>query len=184
MNLFRQTTLLAALAALSLSSLARAGGPAGRLTERLDLDAEQSAAITALFEEHRDYMSDGIEWRDADGNPNPEARAQVEAARRALDAEVRSILTAEQAEEYDALKARMERHKNHERRQHGMMRALSQLNLSDEQKDALRVMRAEHRSQRHRDREQFRADLERILTPEQLDELRAMREARRGRHHG
>jgi Spy/CpxP family protein refolding chaperone len=65
-----------------------------------------------------------------------------------------------------------------------MMRALSQLNLSDEQKDALRVMRAEHRSQRHRDREQFRADLERILTPEQLDELRAMREARRGRHHG
>lgn len=178
----RLPTLYCGLFLLGLSAAAAARGPADRLVERLDLDAQQQARITALIEEHRAYMAEDFEWRDADGRPDPEARARVEAARDALDAEIRAVLDAEQIEAYDQLKDRMQRHRARQRGGRQLMHALGQLDLSEPQKDALRVLRAEHRAERAFDREQFRNDLSSILSDEQLAQLAAMRE-RNGRAH-
>lgn len=171
----------AMLGLLFVSSLALARGPVDFLAERLDLSAEQAATISALFEDHRDYVHNEIQWRDAEGNPDPQAREQVRAAREALDQEILAVLDPAQAEEYERIKERRARHRAREHRGHRLAHALGQLDLSEEQKEAIRTLMAERKFQRMREGERFRDDLAAILSEEQLAELQAMREQRRAR---
>ncbi|RFF29210.1 hypothetical protein [Wenzhouxiangella sediminis] len=183
----RLTKTIAGLALLCLSSLALARGPVDNLAERLDLDEQQVATITALFDEHRDYMHNEIQWRDADGNPDPEAREQVRAAREALHQEILAVLDEEQAARFEQMKEHRER--RHARAGHDKRRgnrlayALGQLDLSDQQKEAIQTLMAEHRAERMHERGALRSELASILTEEQLAELETMREAHRGRRN-
>ena len=183
----RLTKTIVGLGLVCMTSLALARGPVDNLAERLDLDEQQIATITALFDEHREYMQSGIQWRDADGNPNPEAREQVRAAREALHQEILAILDEDQAARFEQMKERRERrHAGAGRGNRGGNRlayALGQLDLSDEQKEAVQTLMAEHRAERMHDRGALRSELASILTEEQLAELESMREAHRGRRN-
>lgn len=183
MTIFRFTAALTSLTLLGLSSLALAGGPAGHLADKLDLDEQQAATITALVEEHRDYMANEIQWRDADGNPNRDARQQARAAREALEAEILAVLDADQAEKFEQMKHNRGKHHGRRGRGHAFARALHQLDLSEEQRDSIHALMAERRSRRQLEHEQFRTELESILTEAQLAELKDMRDKRRG-HRG
>lgn len=183
MTIFRFTAALTSLILLGLSSLALASGPADHLADKLDLDEQQATTITALVEEHRDYMANEIQWRDADGNPNPEAREQARAAREALEAEILAVLDADQAEKFEQMKDKRGKHHGRKDRGHSFARALHELDLSEEQQDSIHALMAERKAQRQQEHEQFRSELESILTEEQLAELEAMRDKRRG-HRG
>jgi len=184
MTIFRFTVTVTSLVLLGLSSLALASGPADHLTSKLDLDEQQAATITALVEEHRDYMANEIEWRDADGNPNPEAREQARAAREALKEEILAVLDADQAEKFEQMQARHgKRHGRKGRGGHPFARALHELDLSEEQQDSIHALMAEREARRQQEHEQFRSELESILTEEQLAELEDMRDKRHG-HRG
>jgi Spy/CpxP family protein refolding chaperone len=90
---------VAAALGLSFSALAQNEGPRGqRLAEELNLTTEQQAEIDALRSAHRETMQ-GL-------------RAERQEARTALHEEIRSVLTAEQAEKFDAME-----HRRAERRQ-------------------------------------------------------------------
>lgn len=181
MIIFRFTSTLTALGMLCISSLALARGPIDHLTEKLDLSDEQAATIAALFEEHRNYVHNEIQWRDEEGSPNPDARDQVRAAREALDHEILAVLDADQARQYETMKERRARHRDRSRRGDRLAHALARLDLSEEQEEAIRSLMAERRVERMHDRESFRDQLASILTEDQLAQLEAMREQRRGR---
>lgn len=180
MTIHRLATTLAATALLAASSLAIARGPVGHLSERLDLDDEQAATIAALFEEHRDHMRHDIEWRDADGQLDPEALDRARAAREALQEEILAVLDPEQAERFE----RMSERRGILRGGGRMARVFDSFDLSEEQKTALRVLKAEHRVQRMNRREAFLSELASILDADQLAELEQMRRSqRKGRNH-
>lgn len=191
MKTSRLAATITGLGMLCLSSLVLARGPADKLTEALDLDEQQAATISTLFEEHRDYMQNEIEWRDADGNRIPEAREKARSAREALHQEILAVLDEEQAARFEQMKERKEhrhardRHHNryHNRRGNRMAYALGQLDLSDQQEEAIQALMAEQKSERGHQREQFRTQLESILTEAQLAKLDAMREEHRGRRN-
>lgn len=175
MTTFRLTTTLSALVVLGVSSIVMARGPVDHMTERLNLDDEQAATIATLFEQHRAYMTDSIQWRDDNGNPNPEAYEQARAAREALHQEVLSVLDDEQAARFEQIR----QHRGSKRGDGPMARVVERLDLSVEQKEALQALKAEHRVERMNRREQFRAELELILDAEQLAELDEMRKRHR-----
>lgn len=176
MKAIRLTTIIPALFVLGVSSIAMARGPIDRMAERLDLDDEQAATISALFEQHRDYMQYSIEWRDAHGNRNPDAHEQASAAREALHQEILAVLDDEQARQFEQIR----KHRGHKHRGGQMARVAERLNLSDAQKEALQTLKAERRVERMNRREQFQAELESILSEDQLAELDEMRNTRRG----
>lgn len=184
MKRFRLTSTIAALTLASVSSLVLARGPIDRLAERLDLDEQQTATISTLFDEYRDYVTNEIEWRDSYGEPKPEARDKVRTAREALDQEILAVLDEEQAEAYAEMRERREGHRDRKHRGLGFTRTLGQLDLSEEQMEAVRTLMAEQKAERMHDRKQFRNDLQSILSDEQLAQLEAMRENRRGKHRG
>ncbi len=101
----KNTLLALALAAalgLSFSALAQNEGQRGqRLAEELNLTTEQQAEIDGLRAAHRETMQ--------------ALRAERQEARAALHEEIRSVLTAEQAEKFDAME-----HRRAERRQNAM----------------------------------------------------------------
>lgn len=182
MNLKLKTLLVTA--ALTATSLALAGpGQHGRgiehLTRTLDLTEEQTTTISALIDDHREHMREEIRWKDADGNPNPEAREQARAAKESLHDAIAAVLTPEQAEQFEALGERRKRHTRRHRGGKRMAYALGKLDLTPEQKEALAALRAEHKAGGRLSRDEFRAELETILTPEQQAELEAMKSDRR-----
>lgn len=179
MNLHRLTTTIAVLTLAGVSSFALARGPIDQLTERLDLDEQQATTLSVLFDEYREYVANEIEWRDSEGNPNPEAREQVRSAREALDEEILAVLNDEQAEAYSQMRERREQHRGREQRRHGFSRVLGRLDLSEAQEEAVRTLIAERKAERMHDREQFRNDLASILNEEQLAQLAAIRNKRR-----
>jgi len=162
------------------SSIALARGPVDHLSERLNLSEEQESTIAALFAEHRDYMHNEIQWRDADGNPDPEARERAQAAREALHHEIVAVLDAEQAERFEQMKERREHRGRKGARGNRMAYALGQLDLSGEQEEAVRNLVGEYRAERMHNRGEFRDRLASILSEDQLAQLEAMREANRG----
>ncbi len=183
MKTSRLAATITGLGMLCLSSLVLARGSADRLTDALDLDEQQAATISSLLEAHRDQMRNELEWRDAQGNPNPEAREQARAAREALHQEILAVLDEEQAARFEQMKEHKEHRHARERRRNRMAYALGRLDLSDEQEEAIQTLMAEHKSERGHQREQFRTRLESILTEAQLAELDAMREKHRGRRN-
>ncbi|MDZ7790890.1 MAG: hypothetical protein U5L08_10440 [Xanthomonadales bacterium] len=176
MNAIRLTTILPALFVLGVSSIAMARGPVDQMTERLDLNDDQAETISALFEQHRDYMQNSIQWRDGDGNRNPDAYEQASAAREALHQEILAVLDDEQAERFEQIS----KHRGNKRGGGHMARVVEQLDLSVEQAEALQALKAERRVERMNRREHFRAELESILSEDQLAELDKMRQTRRG----
>lgn len=179
----RLSATITGLGMLCLSSLALARGPADKLTDALDLDEQQAATISSLFEAHREQMRNEIEWRDADGNPDPQAREQARAARAALHQEILAVLDEEQAARFEQMKKRKKHRRQRNRYGNRMAYALGQLDLSDEQEEAMQTLMAEHKAERGHRREQFRTQLESILTEAQLAELDALREKHRGRRN-
>ncbi|WP_376690204.1 hypothetical protein [Wenzhouxiangella sp. EGI_FJ10409] len=182
MKHFRLTTTIAALTLAGVSSIALARGPVDHLAERLDLDEQQTATLTVLFDEYRDHVAKEIDWRDADGKPDPEARQQVRNAREALDREILAVLDAEQAEAYTRMREERKGQRGGKRHGPGHGRVLGQLDLSEAQEEALRTLIAERKARHMQDRARFRDDLESILSDEQLAQWSAMRENRRGKH--
>lgn len=181
MTTSRLKSILAAFALVGASSIALARGPVDHLSERLNLSAEQESTIAALFEEHRDYMHNEIQWRNADGDPDPAARERASAAREALHQEIVAVLDAEQTARFEQMRERRERRGPRGPSGDRMAYAFGQLDLSTEQEEAVRNLMAEFRAERMHNRGEFRSRLASILSEEQLAQLEEMRDAHRGR---
>lgn len=179
MRTLRLTSLFSALALAGAVSIAAAAGPIDRLNEKLNLSDEQTATITSLVEQHRAYMQNEVQWRDANGELNTETRGEVRAAREALHEEILTVLDADQAAKFEQMeKRRKQREGGHPRRDR-IAHALAQLDLSEEQQAQIETLMDERRAQRMESRESMRSDIDAILTEDQRAQLDAMREAHR-----
>lgn len=160
---FKTLTLaLATAGALTLAGplLAMPGhDPVQRLSAQLELSAEQQHQLSALFEAHREQMR-------AEGSRE---RGERREARMALNAEIRELLSAEQAEQFDAMQ-----------RRGGPFQALD---LSDEQRQQMRALMRENRSREGVDRAELREQMRAILSEEQLAQLDAFRAERGHKRH-
>jgi Spy/CpxP family protein refolding chaperone len=153
-----------------------------RLDHKLELNEQQGEQIGNLIAAHRDQMR---EMRESGDGKRGEARGQWRESRTALHEEIRELLSAEQAETFDAMherKGRKHRRGDRSQRGHGMQ----SLDLSDEQRQAMRELMREHRG----DREAVREGMREILDDEQLARLEEMHRKHGGqerkqrrRHH-
>ncbi len=154
-----------------------------RLAQALELNEQQRSAVEQAMQEHRALVAE-INWRNEDGSVNADARAEMQAARAVLRSTIREQLDPAQAERFDAMAERMHQRGHHQGRGgHGPMRALSQLDLSEEQRDSVRQLLSAHRENQGLQRQQLHASLQEILTAEQLAELEQIR-SRRGAGKG
>lgn len=177
-------TTLALATSLALASPGK-GNPGERLAERLDLSDSQRAELSVLFEQHQSSMQ--------------EAREQRMAAREQLHESIRALLTAEQAERFDEMRAqhqgsdhgKMGRHGHmgKHRAGRGMMREPSALphfdgiDLSEDQRGQLEALHEAHRTEMQALREAHHEQLQEILTEEQYEQLQSHHAGRgRGKH--
>jgi Spy/CpxP family protein refolding chaperone len=171
---FKTLTLaLATAGALNLAGplLAKPGhDPVQRLSAKLELSTEQQHQLSALFEAHREQMR-------ADGSRE---RGERREARMALNAEIRELLNAEQAEQFDAMQRRGGKGYGGQRRG-GHFQALE---LSDEQRQQMRALMHENRGREDVDRAELREQMRAILSEEQLAQLDAARAERGRKYHG
>lgn len=179
MKTFRLTPLVSALALAGTFSIAAAAGPVDRLSDRLDLSDEQAATIASLFEQHREFMHNEIRWRDADGMLNTDARDEARAAREALHQEILAVLDAEQAATFEQMQRQRDQPEGRHPRGDRMVRALAQLDLSDEQRAQVETLLAEQRAQRMAEHGTMRTEIDALLSDEQRAQLESMREAHR-----
>ena len=187
-----------------------AGLGGDRIGAALELTDDQRQALDALRDEFK-QTAQQIRGQVRDGGlTREEARPQLEAQREARRAAVSEILTAEQRERLDQIRAENEdrpgsrgHHRGGFRGRGGLARATKVLDLTGDQQSALAAFREESR-QAHREirnqvregsltREEARPLLEAqrtarqaaladILTPEQLAQLEELRNARRHKH--
>src|SRR5699024_8659287 len=181
---------------MALPSLAVAESVDARaqyLADQLDLDEAQIETIDGLITEHRNSMREQMSGQDMRG---PERREHMRAEREALHADIRDVLTAEQAEEFDSLVA--ERHGRmsergagrhamrgqHRGGRHGMMRGgrrgmdmgacggagfepdFSQLDVDEGMRARLEAMHKEHRDAVEKLHMQHRAEMRELIGEE------------------
>ncbi len=138
-----------------------------RLDHKLELNDQQREQIGNLIEVHRDQMR---EMRQAGDGQRGEARGQWRESRMALNEEIRELLSAEQAETFDAMHERKGRKHRRGGRAHSGY-GMKALDLSDEQRQAMRELMREHRG----DRAAVREGMRDILDDEQMARLEEMR---------
>ena len=185
----------------------RGPGIGDRMSAALELTDNQRQALDALRGEFRQAVQE-IRGQVREGSlTREEARSQLEAQREARRAAVSEILTAEQLQQLEQIRAENEgrrgsrgHHRRGFRSRGGIARAIEALDLTEGQQSALAALRGESR-QAHREirnqvregsltREEARpllegqraarqAALAEILTPKQLAQLEELRNARR-----
>ncbi len=195
-------TLLAVFAmAASTLGLHAQENPAGRkgankehhqqLKEDLKLSDEQAEAWSAVHKEYRPKIK---AIRSEEGMSQEEKRAKGKALKAEMDAKLKSILSAEQAEKWDAMKAeRQTKHRQGNRAERHEEMA-SKLGLSEKQKAAWMEIHEKYDAQKREIKEddslsdearqkkmkavrqQEKEAISNILSPAQLEQLKKLKE--------
>lgn len=188
---------------LGLSSLAAAEPVSQRaqhLADQLDLDQTQIEAVDKLITEHRDSMREQMSSQDLRG---PERLEQMQASRAALHADIRKLLTPDQAEEFDRMVAQRrdmmaERQSDrqgmrgkHRGGRHGMMRDgrhgmsmgpcdgaefepdFSKLDLSEGMRARLEAMHEAHRAEMMEMHKRHREEMRELIGDEKFEQFKS-----------
>lgn len=195
----KSTTLLISIVFMALSSLAAADSGdarAQRLADQLDLDEAQTEAVDELISKHRHGMREQMASHDSRGS---QRREQMRASRKALHADIRELLTPEQAEKFDRLIAqrrsmmserrgrrehmRGERHSGRRGMMHNRDRGMapcgsrgfepdfSKLDVSEGVRARLEAMHKEHRAEMTRMHQRHRDEMRELIGDEELEKL-------------
>ena len=175
------------------------GGRPGRLADALELTEDQRTQLAQLREQHREAVHETMEGIraqvEAGDLTREEAREQARTAREARRDDLDEILTPEQLQRLDELRAaRQERddgerkrsgprmgYRRHPGRGHGPGHLIEALDLSGDQQAQLKALREQHRESVRETMDGIRAQVEAgdLTREEARDQARAAREAHR-----
>jgi len=157
---------------LALPVAADPGRQLERMSEELELSAEQRIEIEALIDAHRSRMDElGLDT---------ETRSEGRAERHALMQEIQSVLTPEQRQHWMETREQRRRQHQQQRGRARLMQTLESMDLSGDQRVEIEALIAESRQRGREERQAFMHSLQDILTPEQWAEIEALRQGHRG----